>query len=127
MSAPIIHPHAPEESDRAAAHSLASGTSGAWFQTVSPGDDLEFAADGFFDRDDGMHLEHERRKHRTEFVNSHRIVAFHQHVPAPLADSDHEEVDLEIAWGLPLAEDFEDSLLGILVFRRRTPAGVRTS
>ena len=48
------------------------------------------------------------------------IVAFHQHVPAPLADSDHKEIDLEIARRFPLAEDFEDSLLGILVFDRRT-------
>src|SRR5262249_23771642 len=40
--------------------------------------------------------------------------------PAPLADSDHKEVDLEIARSLPLAEDFEDALLSILVFHRRT-------
>src|SRR5439155_7440384 len=55
------------------------------------------------------------RKHRTELVNGHRIVAFHQHVPAPLADSDHEEFDLEIGGRLPLTEYLEDSLLGILV------------
>ncbi len=97
------------------------------FQSISPGDDLEFAADGFFDRDDGVHLEHERREHRTEFVNGHRIVAFHQHVPAPLADSDHKEVDLEIARRLPLAEDFEDSLFERSRIRSANPAGVRTS
>src|SRR5258708_26163601 len=39
----------------------------------------EFAADGFLDRNDGMHLEYESGKHRTEFVNGHRIVTFHQH------------------------------------------------
>src|SRR5262249_23254938 len=48
------------------------------------------------------------------------IIAFHQHMPAPLADSDHKEVDLEIARRLPLPEDFKDSFLGILVFNRRT-------
>ena len=90
------------------------------FQAIAPGNDLEFAADGFFDRDDGVHLEPERREHRAEFVNRHQIAAFHQHVPAPLADSDHKEVDLEISRRLPLAEDFEDSLLGILVLHRRT-------
>src|SRR5438045_823313 len=89
------------------------------FQAISPGDDVEFPADGFFDRDDGVHLEHERRQHRTEFVNGHQIVAFHQHVPAPLADSDYKKVDLEIGWRLPLTEHLKYSLLGILIFRRR--------
>jgi len=42
------------------------------FQSISPGNYLEFAADGFFDRNDRMHLEYESRKHRTEFVNGHR-------------------------------------------------------
>ena len=32
-------------------------------QPISPGDDLKFATDGFLDGDDGVHLEHERRKH----------------------------------------------------------------
>src|SRR4051794_24926683 len=49
------------------------------FQAIPPGDDLEFAADGVFDRNDGVHLEDERREHRTELVNRHRVVAFHQH------------------------------------------------
>src|SRR5258708_20711992 len=80
----------------------------------------EFAADGFLDRNDGMHLEYESGKHRTEFVNGHRVVTFHQHVPTPLADSDHEELDLEIGGRLPLTEYLKDSLLGILVFDGRT-------
>lgn len=99
--------------DRAAPASLA-------LQPVAPGDDFELAADGFFDGDDGMHLERERGEHRAELVNRQRVVAFHQHVPAPFTDADHKEVDLEIARRLPLAEDFEDSLLGVLVFDRRT-------
>src|SRR2546423_12678135 len=85
------------------------------FQSISPSNYLELAADGFLDRNDGSRLEYESRKHRTELVNGHRIVAFHQHVPAPLADSDHEEFDLEIGGRLPLTEYLEDSLLGILV------------
>src|SRR6476619_4688459 len=48
-------------------------------------------------------------------MNGDRIVAFHQHVPAPLADADHKEVDLEVVWCLPLPKDFEDALLGVLV------------
>src|SRR5579859_4986118 len=53
-------------------------------------------------------------------MNSYQIIAFHQHVPAPLADTDHKEVDLEIVRCLPLAKDFEDSLLGILVLHGRS-------
>lgn len=76
------------------------------FQSIPPGDDFEFAADRFFDRDYGVHLEHECREHRTELVNSYQIVALHQHISAPLADSDYKEVDFEIARRLPLAENF---------------------
>jgi|SRR5271170_5625531 len=71
------------------------------FESISPGDYLEFAADGFLDLNHRVHLENESRKHRTEFVNGHRIVAFHQHVPTPFADADHEELDLEIGGRLP--------------------------
>ncbi len=66
------------------------------FQSISPGYYLEFTADGFLDLNHRVHLENERRKHRTEFMNGHQIVTFHQHVPTPFADSDHEEIDLEI-------------------------------
>src|SRR2546427_1728408 len=90
------------------------------FQPIAPGNYLKFAADGFLDRNDGMHLEYESRKHRTEFVNSHRIVTFHQHMPTPLADSYYEEFDLEIGGRLPLTEYLKDSLLGILVLHGRT-------
>ncbi len=89
------------------------------FQSISPRDDFEFAADGFLDRNNRMHLEHERRQHLTELVDGHQIVAFHQHMPAPLADPDHKEIDLEIARALPLTEDLKDPLLGVLIFHRR--------
>src|SRR5713226_6759188 len=90
------------------------------FQSISPGNYLEFAADGFLDRNDRMHLEYESRKHRTEFVNGHRIITFHQHMPTPLADSYYEEFDLEIGGRLPLTEYLKDSLLSILVLHGRT-------
>src|SRR5665213_1976309 len=90
------------------------------FQPITPGYYFEFATDGFLDLDHRVHLENERRKHRTEFVNGHQVIAFHQHVSTPLADADHEEVDLEIGGRLPLAEYLEDSLLGILVLDGRT-------
>src|SRR2546428_14182659 len=92
----------------------------AAFQPVAPGNYLKFAADGFLDRNDGMHLEYESRKHRTEFVNGQRIVTLYQHVPAPLTDSHHEELDLEVGGRLPLTEHLKDSLLGILVLHGRT-------
>src|SRR5207249_2202006 len=66
------------------------------FQSIAPGDHLEFAADGFLDRNDGPRLEYESRKHRAEFVNGQRVVTVHQHVPTPLPHSHHEEFDLEV-------------------------------
>src|SRR5439155_17298357 len=65
-------------------------------------------------------LELERRKHGAEFVHRQRIVAVHQHVPTPISHADNEHFDLEVGGGLPWTKDFKDSLLGILVFERRT-------
>src|SRR5437870_1006311 len=90
------------------------------FQSISPGNYLEFAADGFLDRNDRSRLEHESRKHRAKLVNGHRIVALYQHMPTPLADPYHEEFDLEIGGRLPLTEYLKDSHLGILVLDGRT-------
>src|SRR2546430_4154968 len=90
------------------------------FQSISPSNYLEFAADCFLDRNDGSRLEYESRKHRTKLVNGHRIVALYQHMATPLADSYHEEFDREIGGRLPLTEYLKDSLLGILVLDRRT-------
>ena len=59
-------------------------------------------------------------KHRAKLVNGQRIVAVHQHMPAPLADPHYEQFDLEIGGRLPLTEHLKDSLLGILVLHRRT-------
>lgn len=73
-----------------------------------------------------MHLEYERRKHRTEFVDGHGVVTLHEHVAAPLADADHKKVDLEIVRPFPLAKYVENSLLRVLVFEANL-AGVQTN
>src|SRR5207248_9945442 len=90
------------------------------FQSVAPSDDLKFAPDCILGRDYRVHLEHECRQHRAKPLNRHPIVAFHQHVPTPLADSYYEKFNPEIGGRLPLTEYLEDSLLGILVFKGRT-------
>src|SRR5438874_849880 len=48
-----------------------------------------------------------------------RVVTFHQHIPAPITDADNEELDFEIVWRLPWAEDLQNSLLRILVLDGR--------
>src|SRR5579863_6157055 len=90
------------------------------FQSVAPGDYFEFAADCVLDGDYGVHLEYEGRQHRAKLVNGYWIVALHQHMPAPLAHTNYEKLDLEIGWRLPLAKHFENSLLGILILYGRT-------
>jgi len=94
-------------------------------QAIAPGNDFEFATNGFLDGDNGVHLEYEGGEHRAKLVNDDWIVALHQHMPTPLAHADYEKLDFEIGWRLPLAKHLEDSLLGILILYRR--AGVRTS
>lgn len=44
---------------------------------IAPGNNLEFAANGFLNINDRSNLEYERRKHRAEFVDGHQIVTFH--------------------------------------------------
>jgi hypothetical protein len=76
-----------------------------------------------------VHLEYKSREHGTKLVNREWVVAFHQHMPTPLAHPNYEKFDLEIGRRLPLAKHLEDSLLGVLILDRRTlrafePAGV---
>jgi hypothetical protein len=85
------------------------------FQSVAPGDYFEFTPDCVLNGDYRVHLEHEGRKHGTKLVNRQRIVAFHQHMPTPLAHTNYEKLDLEIGRRLPLAKHLEDSLLGVLI------------
>ncbi len=89
------------------------------FQSVAPGDYFEFAPDCVLDADHGVYLEDKCRERGAKLVNHQWIVAVHQHTPAPLAHTDHKKLDLEIGWRLPLAKHLEDSLLGILILRRR--------
>jgi hypothetical protein len=44
---------------------------------IAPRNNLELTANGFLNINDRSNLEYERRKHRTEFVDSHEIVTFH--------------------------------------------------
>jgi hypothetical protein len=51
-------------------------------------------------------------------MNGRRIVAVQQHVAAPVAHADNEQLDLKIA-GRLLRENLKDPLLRILVLYRR--------
>jgi hypothetical protein len=73
------------------------------FQSIAPGDGFEFDPDRVFDWNHRSCLHFKRRQGRAELVNGQRIVAVHQHVPTPFADSHHEELNLEIG-GLPSIE-----------------------
>ena len=90
------------------------------FHSIAPGHDFEFSPDCVLDGNYGTCLEFKFRKHRAELVNRQRIVAVHQQISSPIANTNHEELDLEIRWGLPLAKHFEDSFLGIFLFQRGT-------
>src|SRR6266852_424436 len=90
------------------------------FQSVAPGDCFEFDPDCVLDGNYGARLEFKCRERRAKLVNRQRIVAVHQHMPTPLAHTHYEQLDLEIGWRLPLTKHIKDSLLGILVLRRRT-------
>src|SRR5208282_2758339 len=89
-------------------------------QSVALGHHFEFRPDCVRDGNYRTCLHRKCREHRTKLVNRQRIVAVHQQVPAPIAHTNHEELDLEIRWRLPLTKYLQDSLLRILVLRRRT-------
>src|SRR5205809_3603986 len=90
------------------------------FEAIAPGDRFEFDPDSVLDGNHGSCLEYKSRPGRAYLVNGRRIVAVHQHMPTPLAHSHNEHLDLEIGGRLPLSENLQYSLLGILVFRRRS-------
>src|SRR3989442_4317978 len=89
-------------------------------QAVAPGHYFEFGPDCVLDGNYGSCVHFKCREHRAKLVNHQRIVAVHQQMPAPLAHTHYEELDLKIGWRLPLAKHIKDSLLSILVLRRRT-------
>src|SRR6266567_2793291 len=90
------------------------------FEAIAPGNRFEFDPDSLLDGNHGSCLEYKSWPGRAYLVNGRRIVAVHQHMPAPLAHAHHEQLDLEISGRLPLSENLQDPLLGILVLRRRS-------
>ena len=67
------------------------------FEFVAEGNRLKLDAHGVVDGNNGPRFEYKSRKHRAELVNGRRIVTVQQHIPAPVAYADHEQLDLEIA------------------------------
>src|SRR5271170_538173 len=90
------------------------------FEAVAPGNGFLFDPDSVLDGNHGPRLEYEGRPGGAGLVNGRRIVSVHQHIPTPIAHSYHEQLDLEIGGRLPLGENLEDALLGILVLHGRT-------
>src|SRR5881397_1092489 len=90
------------------------------FEAIAPGNRFEFDPDSVLDGNHGSCLEYKSRPGRAYLVNGRRIIAVHQHMPTPLAHSHHEQLDLEIGGRLPLSENLQYPLLGILVLRRRS-------
>src|SRR4029078_12505348 len=65
-------------------------------EPVAPCHHFKLYPDGVHDRHNRPRLEHERRQHRAELVNGQRIIAIDHHIAAPIADPNHEHLDLEI-------------------------------
>src|SRR2546426_12302866 len=89
------------------------------FESIAPGNRFQFDPDRVLDGNHGSRLEYKCRPGRAYLVNGCRIIAVHQYVPSPLAHAHHEHLDLEIGGRLPLSENLQYPLLGILVFRGR--------
>src|SRR2546421_4236121 len=85
-------------------------------ESIPKGNRFLFHPDSVHDGDYGVHLEHKSRQHRAELVNRQRIIAIQHHIPAPVTHSYYEQLDLKIGGRLPLSENLQDPLLGILVF-----------
>src|SRR5882724_10842034 len=90
------------------------------FESIAPGNRFEFDPDSVLDGNHGSRLEYKSGPGRAYLVNGRRIIAIHQHMPTPLAHSHDEHLNLEIGGRLPLSENFQDPLLGILILRRRS-------
>ncbi len=90
-----------------------------WLQTIASGDGFQFHPHCIHDGNHAMRLEFKGRECRAELVDGQRIVAFHQHVAAPIAHAHHDQLDLEIGGRFSLGEHLQNPLPGILVFHRR--------
>src|SRR5436190_13089216 len=85
------------------------------FEPITEGNRFELDPDGIHDGNHRARFKYEGRQHGAELVNRQRVVAVDEHIPAPVADADDEQLDLEIGWRLPLGEDLENPLLRVLV------------
>src|SRR5215216_5902883 len=85
-------------------------------QSIAPVNRFQFHPDSVHDRNHGSRLEYKSRQHRAELVNRQRIVAIQHHVPTPVTHAYNEQLNLEIVGRLPLSENLQYPLLGILVF-----------
>src|SRR5229473_5595431 len=90
------------------------------FEPISKCNRFLFHPDSVHDGNHGARLEYKSRQHRAELVNRQWIVAIQHHISAPVTHSYYEQLDLEIGGRLPLSENFQYPLLGILVLRRRS-------
>src|SRR4029450_10867147 len=90
------------------------------FESIAPGNRFEFDPDSVLDGNHGSCLEYKSRPGRAYLVNSRRIIAVHHQMATPLAHSHQEQLDLEIVGRLPLSENLQYPLLGILVLHRRS-------
>src|SRR5207244_6857409 len=87
------------------------------FESIAPGNRFEFDPDSVLYGNDGSCLEYKSRPGRAYLVNGRQVIAVHQQMPTPLAHSHNEQLDLEIGGRLPLSENLQYPLLGILVLR----------
>src|SRR5436190_16563500 len=91
-----------------------------WLEAITKRHSFQFDSDSVRNGDHGARLEYKCRQHRAELVNGRRLIAIQHHVPAPVTDPNHEQLDLEIGRRLPLREHLQNPFLGVLVFNRRT-------
>src|SRR5207302_11079012 len=88
-------------------------------ERVTEGNRFKLDPDGVHNWNNWPRFEYESGQHRAELVNRQRIVAVQHHIPAPVAHSYNEELDLEIGGRLPFSENLQNPLLCILVLDRR--------
>src|SRR5437588_12564760 len=89
-------------------------------ERVTEGNRFKLDPDGVHNWNHWPRFEYKSGQHRAELVNRQRIVAIQHHIPAPVTHSYNEQLDLEIGGRLPLSENLQYPLLGILVLRRRS-------
>jgi hypothetical protein len=95
------------------------GAQAVTFGAAIPKDNgFEFDAHSVRDWNHRARLEYKCGQHGAKLMNGGRIIAIQHHVATPVAHSDHEQLYFEIGWSLPLSENLQNALLGILIFDR---------